>query len=71
MCNKMAFASRSEARAAARDVKRKNSQQGGDRGRAAGARRLTPYECQRCGSWHLTSIPKVIQRRRFPRPHST
>jgi len=56
MCNKMAF----ESKAHAKEYLREASQQGRGRGGSSkDIRKLKPYNCRFCDSWHLTSQRKL------------
>lgn len=56
-CQKNVFQSRAEANVEVRRAKK--------HGRGAGDMR--PYQCVYCGLWHLTSLSRAEQRRRWRR----
>jgi hypothetical protein len=49
-CNKIPFATKGDAKTYMRDLARKRSAN------------LMPYACPNCNLWHLTSIPKKLNR---------
>ena len=68
-CSKMRFETRGDANREIRRIKTENRFHSGKAGaKRKSNRKMSAYECPDCGGWHLTTLPKAMQKRIHNKP---